>query len=106
MYNNRINNTFCALGHCGVKIHSEITEEAKSLRNLIFDFYHVSVVDINDGIFNTNTFNQITPKQRILAALEKIKESEQKKEIQEKIVYKTVLIDVNVKQLIKELQEN
>jgi hypothetical protein len=62
----------CALGFCGC---SENTSTAKARALItIFSDYDIYVTSVNDG--NDPTFKQSTPKQRILAALEMIKEEE------------------------------
>lgn len=62
----------CALGHCGEEMF-KYTEESSALRAL-FEANDLFVTIINDG--NSATFNQKTPKQRILAALRSIKEKQ------------------------------
>jgi len=58
----------CALGHCGVWTH-EWPSEAIQLSRLLNN----SVADINDGAILT--YQQKSPKARILAALKDLKEN-------------------------------
>lgn len=65
----------CALGLCGAK-HSDIgpttfPEEARALDNLLKRELGISPSMLNDG--HSIHFRQPTPKQRILAGLEEIK---------------------------------
>ena len=60
----------CAYGFCGVGESSKTTEEAKQLQKL-FSEEMLLVTTINDC--ETQQFPQPTPKQRILAALNYIK---------------------------------
>jgi hypothetical protein len=55
----------CALGHCGARKSFVRTEEANALSALIWP------MSINDG--DADDYQQPTPKQRILAALEDAK---------------------------------
>jgi hypothetical protein len=63
----------CALGHCGADIRNTNTDEIRALAGL-FRYEGIDLVDItgiNDG---TNPeYQQSTPKQRILAALNDVK---------------------------------
>lgn len=56
----------CALGHCGVN-HFQGTDEGKALHYLL-NYY---ADEINDGA--SERYQQDTPKQRILAALNDVK---------------------------------
>lgn len=100
----------CAMGHC---IYGSSYSEFNYLCHL-FDIGGLYVAPINDG--KNPEYKQNTPKARILAALEDIKRIQIEKgeytpdtivpEVKEKIVYKTVLVDTNVKNLVQELQIN
>lgn len=60
----------CALGHCGESFTVGITDESRALENLFSDL-NVPVSSVNDG--KDSRFQQPTPKQRILAALNYLK---------------------------------
>ena len=60
----------CALGHCGRDIDFS-TDESNGLAHLFFS-HGLRVTNTNDGL--DDRFPQPTPKQRIIAALEFIKE--------------------------------
>ena len=64
----------CGLGHCGVKPGLEKPPEAVSLLNLFDSFLGQGVTGVNDYV--SPWFPQETPKARILAALQAIKEKE------------------------------
>lgn len=68
--NFKFGDKYCALGHCGMDDET-YTEEGNELLDL-FDGYDLSVAGINDRL--DPRFLQKTPKQRILAALNFIKE--------------------------------
>lgn len=57
----------CAYGHCGCLSGFNMTEEGNHLINLS----EFSFVSINDG--KNNSYQQTTPKQRVLAALYDLK---------------------------------
>lgn len=61
----------CALGHCG-EHKMVVSPEAESLRNLFMQNLVISVDRVNDSSCD-GVFPQETPKARILAALEVIK---------------------------------
>jgi len=70
-YNNTERTAFCALGHCGSGSSRtgllEVTKEAVALQRIIRTYLESEVTSINDGL--SNSYNQETPKQRVLAAL-------------------------------------
>lgn len=73
-YNNGMGQS-CAYGHCGctgLTNEEYDTEEAEDLFTLIYKRFKKDVSTINDE--KSKEFPQPTPKQRILAALYKIKE--------------------------------
>lgn len=66
-YGSSDSETFCAMGHCGVRDDGEWPGgDADALIDL-FLANTIAVVEINDG--GDQNFPQPTPKQRILAAL-------------------------------------
>lgn len=90
----------CVNGHCGVgrDNYAKGTPESIAL-NKLFDkiavttigrnnyssFYWWKTVSVNDG--NTKEYQQPTPKQRILAALYDIKNTQQSKEEKPKVIH-------------------
>jgi len=60
----------CALGHCGERLRAE-TEESRALDRVVGEHGFV-VITINDG--SDLRFNQPTPKKRILAVLQYVKD--------------------------------
>lgn len=103
------NSPKCALGHCGIdESFLNETKDSKALKEIFSNTSFTSSISpirggtdciwkINDGYIKE--YQQETPKQRILAALYDIKKSQ---EIKEKIVYKTVQVDSQIKKLVKE----
>lgn len=101
----------CALGHCKVKENSEheLTEEGRALVGL-FKSKGLNVIAINDG--HDKRFFQPKPKERILAALNYIKNAQlkpkptnKKPNPKEKIRYVSVLIPESVSKQSKLLTE-
>ncbi len=62
----------CALGHCGVSMKDD-TEEGEALSYLFISNFGMAST-INDG--GDSRFPQATPRARILAALQRIKQKE------------------------------
>jgi hypothetical protein len=63
----------CAMGHCGAREGEKFPDEAMAL-STIFMNAGMSVANINDiGFSRDARYTEITPKQRILAALRDIK---------------------------------
>jgi hypothetical protein len=89
---------YCALGHCGERYSNasiisgtvERTGESSALRSLVGKILGLDIVDINDTIYNPS-YQQPTPKQRVLAALYDIKRAKYP-EISEPPVYVEDLI--------------
>lgn len=67
-YHNKDKTKFCAFGHCGIDEYSgwKSKSEADALLNIL-----PIAVSVNDG--EHEDYRQLTPKQRILAALNDIK---------------------------------
>lgn len=64
-----LNGNHCALGHCGaIQSDVSLTDEACALNELL-----TNVIAINDG--RDQVYAQPTPKQRILAALNDIRDT-------------------------------
>lgn len=99
----------CAMGHC-MDGH-EVTDEMIKFCNLFTDHGRVGYV-VNNGY--DSTYQQPTPKQRILAALYDIYEKTYGRKYGEAVepkenitvIYKTVVIDSAVKELQTSLTEN
>lgn len=63
----------CAMGHCGVDTaDQDWTEEAIALNELFKKHTGVTVIRINDDV-NVPGFNSLSPKERVMTALEYIK---------------------------------
>jgi hypothetical protein len=61
----------CALGHCGARLRPSDDPEAEVLSKLFLDNLSQSVAFVNDNCYGR--YDQSTPKARILAALQDIK---------------------------------
>jgi hypothetical protein len=66
-YTNNDGTKMCALGHCGSRQDEDDTSQSNALRDIL----EHCVGSINDG--SDSRYQQPTPKQRILAALNDIK---------------------------------
>ncbi len=71
-------NVKCAMGHCGMELPGIKTEEAIALQELFDRHLQVDVISLNDGCcpkaLTEKGLYQNEPKERIMAALYKIKE--------------------------------
>ena len=99
----------CAAGHCGVRDGAKLNDEVSALIGMFselkltprngYSFYGKPLFDtvavINDG--HTAEYQQETPKQRILAALQDVKAMEKPKEI---IRYVAVSENIKEKELV------
>lgn len=64
----------CAFGHCGCSVNNDSTDEGDTLDRLFRDHgLLVTAVNDADGSGKAGPFHQLTPKARILAALESFK---------------------------------
>ena len=97
----------CAMGHCGYALEKAIanisdgySEESKALQKLFNKTKTPAVEAINDGEYYQ--YQQDTPKERILAALNDLKNTQPREDITKELAVLPVdeVADVTVKELV------
>jgi hypothetical protein len=75
------NGAYCALGHCGWRVGSQRSAEAREFWRLTYGDFGMDIPAINDG--NAPEYQQSTPQERVLAALQDIKKLQQEQRVKE-----------------------